>query len=107
MLTKKNLRDMTKNVFNPFPNDRILDTTKLKAFADDKMNAPKMIIYLFNLVENTVGKGENAGYRTFFSFSHCVFKRLIQQTRKNQGLFGKGLRMIGEYRPRFNPYPNY
>ena len=27
-----------------------------------------------------------------FSFSHSVFKRLVQQTRKNQGLFGKGLK---------------
>ena len=27
-----------------------------------------------------------------FSFSHIVFKRLELQTRKNQGLFGKGLR---------------
>ena len=25
-----------------------------------------------------------------FSFSHSVFKRLVLQTRKNQGLFGKG-----------------
>ena len=29
-----------------------------------------------------------------FSFSHSVFKRLVLQTRKNQGLFGKGLRGI-------------
>ena len=28
-----------------------------------------------------------------FSFSNSVFKRLLLQTRKNQGLFGKGLRM--------------
>ena len=27
-----------------------------------------------------------------FSFSHGVFKRLVLQTRKNQGLFGKGLK---------------
>ena len=27
-----------------------------------------------------------------FSFSHSVFKRLIMQTRENQGLFGKGLK---------------
>ena len=27
-----------------------------------------------------------------FSFSYIVFKKLIQQTRKNQGLFGKGLK---------------
>ena len=26
-----------------------------------------------------------------FFFSHIVFKRLVLQTRKNQGLFGKGL----------------
>ena len=26
-----------------------------------------------------------------FSFSHSVFKRLVLQTRKNQGLFGKEL----------------
>ena len=26
-----------------------------------------------------------------FSFSHSVFKRLVLQTRENQGLFGKGL----------------
>ena len=26
-----------------------------------------------------------------FSFSHSVFQRLVLQTRKNQGLFGKGL----------------
>ena len=27
-----------------------------------------------------------------FSFSHSVFKRLVLQIRKNQGLFGKGLK---------------
>ena len=29
-----------------------------------------------------------------FSFSRCVFKRLALQTRKNQGLFGKGLNLL-------------
>ena len=29
-----------------------------------------------------------------FSFSHSVFKRLVLQTRKNQGLFGKGLMFV-------------
>ena len=27
-----------------------------------------------------------------FSFFYSVFKRLVQETRKNQGLFGKGLK---------------
>ena len=47
---------------NPFPNDKILDITKLKAFADKKLNIDKMIISLLDRVENTEGKGENAGY---------------------------------------------
>ena len=29
-----------------------------------------------------------------FSFSHSVFKRLVLQTRKYQGLFGKGLTLL-------------
>ena len=37
------------------------------------------------------GKKENCSLRANFSFSHCVFKRLALQTRKKQGLFGKGL----------------
>ena len=28
------------------------------------------------------------------SFSHSVFKRLVQQSGKTQGLFGKGLRQV-------------
>ena len=30
-----------------------------------------------------------------FSFSHCVFKRDVLQSRKNQGLFGKGVKCVG------------
>ena len=41
-------------------------------------------------VENNVEKGEIARYEQFL-LSHSVFKRLMLQTRKNQGLFGKGL----------------
>ena len=41
-------------------------------------------------VENTVGKGEIARYEQFLLSRQC-FKRLVLQTRKNQGLFGKGL----------------
>ena len=34
-----------------------------------------------------------------FSFSHSVFKGLVMQTRKNQGLFGKGLNMLTVQKP--------
>ena len=37
-----------------------------------------------------MGKGEIARNEQFLLFQQC-FKRLIQQTRKNQGFFGKGL----------------
>ena len=59
---------------NPFPLDKILDQTKLKAFADDKLDVTKMIISVFDRVENIVGKGEIA-CTSNFSFSHNVFKR--------------------------------
>ena len=32
-----------------------------------------------------------------FSFSHSVFKRLVLQTRKTQGLFGEGFRKNKDY----------
>ena len=42
---------------NPFPQVKILDQTKLKALADDKLNVTKMIISVLDRVENIVGKG--------------------------------------------------
>ena len=41
-------------------------------------------------VENTVGK-KKLLHMSNFSFYHSVFKRLVSQARKNQGLLGKGL----------------
>ena len=53
------------------PNDKILDVTKLKAFADDTSNVARIMIFLLDRVENTVGKGENAGYQHFLLFPLC------------------------------------
>ena len=50
------------------PNDKFLDWTKLKAFADDKVNVAEMMISLFDRIENTVGKEENAGFQHFLLF---------------------------------------
>ena len=47
---------------------------KLKAFADSKFNFAKMLISLFDSVENIVGKGENAGYQHFLLFPQCFLK---------------------------------
>ena len=40
------------------------------------------------MVENTVGKKEKLLVTSNFSFFHSVSKRLVLQTRENQGLFG-------------------
>ena len=61
-------------VLIPLPNDKIFYVTKLKAFADDKLNFVKMTISLSDRVENTVGKGENAGYQHFLLFPQCFTK---------------------------------
>ena len=74
---------------NQFPQDKILDQTKLKAFADNKLNVTKVIISVFDRVENIVGKGEIACTSNFFS--HNVFKRLLSKTRQKVSLCGNGL----------------
>ena len=62
---------MTKNVFNPFP-----DSFKQKDVADDNFKLDENGRKFTEKVENTEEKGE---------ISHSVFKRLVLQTRKNQG----------------------
>ena len=55
-------------VFNPLPNDKILDLSKLKGLADDKIILVKMMIYVFDRAENILRKGEKAGYQHFLLF---------------------------------------
>ena len=50
---------------NPLPNNKFLDVTKLKAFADDKLKVAKMAFFLFDKARNTVGKRENAVYQHY------------------------------------------
>ena len=50
---------MVQLFFNSLPNNKILDWSKLKAFADDKIKIHNMIIFVFGRVENIVGKGES------------------------------------------------
>ena len=50
-------------LLNSLPNGKILDWSKFKAFADDKIEVMKIIIFVFDRIENIMGKGENAGYQ--------------------------------------------
>ena len=56
---------------NSLPKDKILDWSKLKAFADDKIKVLKMMIFVFDRVAKIVGKGENAGDQHFLLFPQC------------------------------------
>ena len=54
--------------FNPFPNSKILDSSKLREFADDNFKFDKNGGKFSELVENTVGKGEIACNKQFLLF---------------------------------------
>ena len=99
-IAKKLYCKKVKNyLFNPFPHDKLFDQTKLKALADDKLNATKMIDSVFDRVENIVGNGEIA-CTSNFSFSHNVFKRLLSQTCQKVSLCGNGLSHKEQNKPR-------
>ena len=51
------------------PDDEILAMSKLKGFADEKLNGSQNIKFVFYLIENIVEIGENAVF-----YSHNVFK---------------------------------
>ena len=47
-------------MFNLLPNDKIVDWSKLKAFADDRTNVSEKLKFVYGRVENIVEKGKNA-----------------------------------------------
>ena len=56
---------------NSLPNDQILDLSKLKTFADNKINVDFKKKFALGRVENIVDRGENAGYHHFHLFPQC------------------------------------
>ena len=60
-------------------------------FADDISNLTKMV-ESSPYGQQTLLEKEKLLVMSNFSFSYSVFKRLVLQTRKNQGLFVKGLK---------------
>ena len=70
--------------------EKNLDSSKLFEFADDNFKFDENGGKLSRRVENT-GKRRKVLITSSFSFSYSVFKRLVLQTRKNKGLFEKGL----------------
>ena len=75
---------------NPFPNEKILDFPKLGEFAHDNFKFDENGRKFSKWVENNMEKRRKCSNQQFFLFPLC-FQILEQQTRKNKGLFGKGL----------------
>ena len=61
---------------------KILDWSKLKAFADNKSNVAKIFISVFDSLENIAEKGENAGYQHFLLFPQCFQKVYLSGSLK-------------------------
>ena len=49
-------------LINCLPKDKNLDQSKMKDFADDKVNVTKKLNLILGGVENIMGKGGNSGY---------------------------------------------
>ena len=64
------------------------------SFADDNFKLDKKCPKVILTSRKHCGKREKLVVTSNFSFSHSVFKRVVLQTRKNQGFFGKGLTLI-------------
>ena len=67
---------------NSLPNDKILDLTKFKAFADDKIILTQKLKFMLEGLENIFGKGENAGYQHFLLFQQCFQKLSFPEVLK-------------------------
>ena len=68
--------------FNPLPDDKILDWSKLKQFAYDNFEFDVNSRKFSKLVENTVGKGEIARYEQYLFFPQCFQKACFPRASK-------------------------
>ena len=60
-------------VMNSLPNDKSLDWSKFKEFADNNISVTEKLKFVLGRLENIVGKGENAGSQHFL-LSQCFQK---------------------------------
>ena len=82
---------MVEIVLLPITRRQILDSSKLKEFADDNFEFDENGRKLSKQVENAVER-EKLLVTSNFSFSHSVFKRLVSQGCQKVSLCGNGLK---------------
>ena len=76
MYDSMDLRTFENVLVYPFQKQEILDSSKVKEFADDYFKFDENGLKLSKCIENNAGKGELL-VKSNFSFSHSVFKRLV------------------------------
>ena len=78
-VTHSKINSLSK--FNPIPNDKFSDQSKLKEHADDITNVTEKLKSVLGRAENIVGKAENAGYQPFLLFLQCFLKGFFSPGR--------------------------
>ena len=78
--------------YQPITRRQILDSSKLKDFADNNLKFEENGRKLFKPVENTVGKGEIARYEQFLLFPQCFQKACFPGV----SLCGNGLNLSSQ-----------
>ena len=68
------MKPETDHLVNSLSNEKILDQTNLKDFADNKIRVTYVMDFVMGRVENIVVKGENAGHQHFLLFQQCFSK---------------------------------
>ena len=69
-------------MYYPITKRHILDSSKLKVFADDNFKFDENGSRISKQVENTVGKGEIARYEQFLLFPQCFQKACLPGASK-------------------------
>ena len=67
---------------NSLPYGKILDCSKLKAFAKDTIYGAEKLKFVLERVEKIVGNGENAGYQHFLLFPQSFQKASYSESLK-------------------------
>ena len=67
---------------NSLPNDIFLGCSKLKVFANDKINVYEKFKFVLERVENIVGKGESNGNQLFLLFPQCFQRASFSRSLK-------------------------
>ena len=65
----------TRKPLNIYPDNKLLDQSNLKEFADDKINVTLTMNFVMGRVETILGKGENADNQHFLLFPQCFFPK--------------------------------